>query len=481
MANWSFVDSSGLPRVASDNAIVVDAFAWAVRRALSLVQTGRRGVVDRHERSPGGGDKPYVPCYWAGYLSRTAFYSRDFCHQASGAHLVGLERENRTMLQAFAGTATPERRGFPLWAINFDGSPFRLDWRNDEDFVREVPAVFELVELAWRLFRWTGDRFYVDDPILRAYGEQALGAFVRWHDGRRPNGIAEGDGSGDIFSGSATYNEVHADHPLVEAGDGVACQWAGTDAWARLLAARGDRRAKAMARRAAELRRHIHTVWGVTPNFPGWVRGYDVDGRAWTDFGLENSWFLPMKGAVDPGRRTEHLLDLIDRSVADPDTRPSNLEAISYLPGVFFPWGRVETAWRWLRHLMTAPDRSYPEISYTIVSHTVEGLCGVEPDMPRRRVATCPRLPREIAWIEVEGIRIGDAALDVRLEGATGSSATLAKGTVPLVWEARLATDRPTLMVNGQRRPARRLTINGVRHGAVDITLEIGKRATVSL
>lgn len=470
-----------LPRVDTDCAVLQSAFPWAVETALSLVQTGRSGVVDRHERSPGSGNRPYIPSYWAGYRSRTAFYSRDFCHQAPGAHLLGLERENRTMLRAFAATATDARKGFPLWALNFDGSPFRLDWNGDDDFVREVPAVFELVELAWRLYRWTGDRSLVDDPVLRAYGERALGAFVRDHDSRRPNGIAEGDGSGDIFSGSATYNEVHADHPLVEAGDAVACQWAATDAWARLLAARDDPGARAMARRAASLRRHLHTVWGIAPGFPGWVRGYDRDGRAWTDFGLENSWFLPMKGAVDPGARTEHLLDLIERAVDDPATRPSNLEAISYLPGVFFPWGRVETGWRWLRHLMTAPDRSYPEISYTIVSHTVEGLCGVEPDAPRRRVVTCPRLPREIGRLAVQGIRVGEATLDLRHDGNGRSAASLAAGAAPLVWEARFRTDAGWLSVDGKRRRARKVVVNGVAHRAVDVPLEPGGRARVAV
>jgi len=35
----------------------------------------------------------------------------------------------------------------------------------------------------------------------------------------------EGDGSGDIFRGSATYNEIESDSPLIESGDGIACQY----------------------------------------------------------------------------------------------------------------------------------------------------------------------------------------------------------------------------------------------------------------
>lgn len=67
------------------------AFRWAVGKALSYVQTGRTGVVDGHEQQRAGvGQVAYIPSYWAGYTWRTAFYSRDFCHQADGAHLLGL-------------------------------------------------------------------------------------------------------------------------------------------------------------------------------------------------------------------------------------------------------------------------------------------------------------------------------------------------------------------------------------------------------
>ena len=54
------------------------------------------------------------------------------------------------MLRAFAASATAGRKWYPLWALNFDGSPFKLDYAGDHSFVREVPAVFELVEQCLR-------------------------------------------------------------------------------------------------------------------------------------------------------------------------------------------------------------------------------------------------------------------------------------------------------------------------------------------
>jgi len=70
------------------------AFNRAVDMALSHVQTGKSGVVDRWEKGAGTGNVVYIPCYWVGYNSRTAFYSHDICHQVVGGHLLNLHLEN---------------------------------------------------------------------------------------------------------------------------------------------------------------------------------------------------------------------------------------------------------------------------------------------------------------------------------------------------------------------------------------------------
>jgi hypothetical protein len=323
--------------IVTSNKKLETAFYWARDKALSYVQTGKTGVVDRHEQdTAGNGSVQYMPCYWAGYTFRTAFYSRDYCHQAPGAHLLGLQRENLAMLQAFATTSTEGRKWFPLWALNFDGSPFKLDHQDDNYFVREVPAVFELVEQCYRQYLWTGNASYAKDPVLWAFCTKAVTEFIDLHDSRIPNGVAEGDGSGDIFRGSATYNEIRS--PLIEAGDGIACQYQALLSYSRLLAIRGNReQSRIYEGKAEKLKTFFNTRWGVKKDVEAFVRGYDVRGRILTDFGLENSWFMPMKFITDLSRKNDAYLDFIARSVDSPNHRPSNLEAISYLPGVFFP------------------------------------------------------------------------------------------------------------------------------------------------
>ena len=468
--------------IETPDAKLLAAFPWAIAKALSYVQTGKSGPVDRHEgNSPGVGNVPYMPCYWAGYTSRSAFYSRDYCHQAAGAHLLGQERETLAMLRAVAGSANESRKWFPLWALNFDGSPFRLDWNSDDSFVREVPAVFELVEQCWRQYLWTGDRATVDDPVLRTYCDRAMTDFIALHDTRRPNGIAEGDGSGDIFRGSATYNEVASDAPLVESGDGIACQYQAALAYSRLLAARGDRAtSRAYARKAAKLQRTFQTEWGVAEGVAEYVRGYDRFGRAQTDFGLENSWFMPMKRLPEPGPRTDAYLDFIARSVGSAKGRPSNLEAITYLPGVFFPYNRSAEAWKWLAYIIEQPDKEYPEISFTLVAHVVEGLAGFEPNAPDARFSTISRLPDGMRSLGVRGIPLGRSLVDVHHEGLTRTRATNSGGGIPLTWEARFYGTRKALTVDGRPRRAADKALNGVPYCSVSITLAPGETVTVT-
>jgi len=467
----------------SSNPKLDAAFCWATAKALSYVQTGKTGPVDGHERDrQGQGSVKYIPCYWAGYTFRTAFYSRDFCHQTTGAHLLGLRQENLSMLRAFAGTATAGRKWFPLWALNFDGSPFKLDYGGDNSFVREVPAVFELVEQCYRQFLWTGDPIYAQDPALWNFCTKAVTEFIELHDTRIPNGVAEGDGSGDIFRGAATYNEIRS--PLIEAGDGIACEYQALLSYARLLAARGEREpAKAFAARAEKLKSFFNTQWGVKPGAEPYVRGYGARGEVLTDFGRENSWFMPMKFITEPSPKTETYLDFIARSLESPQHRPSNLEAISYLPGVFFPYNRVEEGWKWIEYLIDSPDRAkdYPEISYTLIGHVVEGLLGFEPDAPQSAFLTVPRLPRAVARAKVSGIPLGDHRIDVAHKGATRSTAGHSSGVGTVKWKACFYGEHPKIIVNGQETPASAVILHGIQASCVTVELPPGQSATAEI
>ena len=466
-------DSTGI-QILSSNKKLEQAFNWAVDMALSHVQTGKSGVVDKWEKGPGSGNISYIPCYWGGYNSRTAFYSRDICHQVVGGHLLNLQTENFTMLREFAKTSTAERKWYPLWALNFDGSPFKLDHRSDTDFVREVPAAFELVDKAYQLYLWTGDKNYLEDEALWNYYSRIVDEFISLHDNRIPNCVAEGDGSGDIFKGSATFNEEW-DIPLVEAGDGIACQYRALLAFAMMSKDRNNEKLYNEYKAKTEnLKNYFNKEWSLKPGTKKLVRGYNLKGKALTNWGKENSWFMLIKGIADPSERTENYIAFVDKSASSKKGRPSNIEARSYLPETFFNNNRIEQGWKWMEDIInnidiqfpvnkTIGDGNYPELSFVLVSNVVEGLMGVEPNAPEEKLATISRLPVAIPDLLVKNINIGNSLFSLDHLGNKKTILTYQSGQNNFTWEVRFYGEHTVIKVNGKAKQTQQKELNGAK------------------
>jgi hypothetical protein len=486
IVNIKAIAQNQLPTIQASNKKLEQAFNWAVDMALSHVQTGKSGLVDRWEKGAGSGNVVYIPCYWGGYNSRTAFYSRDICHQVVGGHLLNLQLENFTMLREFAKTSTAERKWFPLWALNFDGSPFKLDHRSDSDFVREVPAAFELVDKAYQLYLWTGDKNYLEDEALWNYYSRIVNEFITLHDSRIPNGVAEGDGSGDIFKGSATFNEEWG-IPLVEAGDGIACQYRAFESFAMMAKARGNEELCADYKNKADnLKNYFNTEWAVKRGAKNLVRGYNLKGEALTNWGKENSWFMLMKGIAEPSERTENYIDFVDESASSKKGKPSNIEARSYLPETFFNNNRIEQGWKWMEDIInnidiqfpvskTTGDGNYPEISFVLVSNVVEGLMGVEPNAPEQKLASISRLPAAVPDLLVKSINVGNSMFTLSHDRNTKSTLTYQSGEKNFSWEVRFYGEHPEIKVNGACKSAQHKLLNGTKISFVTVEIKPGE------
>lgn len=375
--------------VSSSDACLDDAFTWASRRALAWVRTGVEGN---------------LPSYWAGYPSRPMFYSRDVCHQAAGAHLLGLDAENFAMFRHFARSATPARKWFPVWAFHFDGRIAALDYHDDEHFVREIPAVFDLTYRALEQYDWTGDRRWIDDPDLAAYYRHSVGEFVEAHDADG-DGIPEAGGTADIFLGTATYNEREA--PLLVAGDGLATQYAAL----RKLGCHAE----------ADRIQATYDRWWNGDHF---ARGITKDGLDF-DWGLESHTLVPLFGLSGD----ERFLDYLEAQMESHP--PLNIESFSYWPEFLFKYGRDESAWRWTKHLIDSRDE-YPEISFTVVEHLVAGLLGLRPDAPNAALAVTSHLPAEIDDLIVDNLPIGAWTIRICQEGRDTTEVTVQSGPGPL-------------------------------------------------
>lgn len=461
----------------SSNKQLESFFNWAANKQDQFVMTGQKGKVDDGKKP----DAEYIPSYWAGYYSRTAFYSRDFVHQATGAQIGGLDEENFAMFKTFAKNATESRKWYTPWAFNFDGSIYYMDYSNDDWFVREVPAQFELVEKAYNQYLWSGDKRYIEDEDLFNFYTKVVTDFVDLHDDQNPNGIAEG--KGHLFVGTATYNERHNDFvvpgdPTIEAADGIACQYAAFEAYANILEARGDKEgAKEWHQKAADLKKYFNEEWSVykeDPTNDQFVVELSKNGRQRVGFAMETNYFIPIKKICDPGERNDKAIDLILEGLGTGvgyEGAPANIESYTYIPEMLFQYNRNEEAWHWMKYIDSIKDLphemahqgtngDYPEVSFTAVSNTVEGMMGVSPNAGDSFVATSPRLPSEVKDATVSYINIGDQLIHLTHNGNEESQLTNTSEE-PMTWEIRFYGEHDYIDVDGKILETNQKDING--------------------
>jgi hypothetical protein len=356
-----------------------------------------------------------------------------------------------------------------------------------ESFVREIPAMFKLVEKAWKSYLWTGDQRYIEDEKLWKMYEKVVNEFVMLHDSDG-NGIPEG--KGNIFEGSATYNETDI-HPY-EAGDAIGSQYQAYLAFANFLTIKGlDPQSKAQFQKAETLKQHFNTEWSDVQDSDLYSCAITEDHQKYPFFNKETSWFMPMKLLTTAGPKTDAYLDYISVQLGDginPSNpkkgSPENIEAYTYLPDTYFPYNRVQEAWKWMQYIIDQKDKphvvknqglngDYPEISFTLVSQVVEGLMGVEPDAASHRVSTIPGLPEEIGYLEIEKLQIGQHLIDIR-QSKTQTQISNTSSEFPLLCVIRFYGDHPTFLINQESKKSKKGLLNGIEFSFIEIEVKPG-------
>ena len=486
---WTVTAEHAEKKVAleSSNKYLEDTFNWAAHKMDQFVMTGiEDGPINVPQSS--GQTADYIPSYWAGYYDRTAFYARDFVHQATGGQIAGLADENFSMFKAFAKECTEERKWYTVWALNFDGSVYTMDYNSADSFVREVPAQFELVEKAYEQYLWSGDERYITDETLWDFYTNVMTKYVDSHDANG-NGVVQEVGTG-IFNGSCTYNE--RGRHVIEAGDAIGSQYQATLAYAGMLKARGeDAEAEKWYQKAEDLKTYFNEEWSVSDDMEsGYVCAWGPNGERYSDFSKETSWFIPMKQITEPGERNDEYIDFVlenlGSGIGSTSTAPSNIEAYTYIPDMLFPYNRADDAWTWMKYITSIKDEpharpiqgtngDYPEISFTFVSHTIEGMMGVEPDAGRGFVATVPRLPSEVPDVTAKYMQIGDYELDLTHDGNAQSELTNHNEDKAITWEARFYGEYDSISFDGNAVPAQTKEINGETVSYAEVTVPAGE------
>ncbi|OXS59875.1 hypothetical protein B1A99_10075 [Cohnella sp. CIP 111063] len=430
-------------------------FRWAKAQALAYAHSGL---------------DPVGLWYEAALPGRNAFCMRDVAHHSAGASVLGLSAHTRNMLLRFAENIAESRDWCTYWEITGDNEPAPVDYTDDADFWYNLPANFDLVDACYRQWLWTGDTDYVRHPAFASFYRRTFEDYIRTWD-------KDGDGVPEHWPeygrrGIASYNEDGL-QPLV-GGDLVAAQFAGSRAYAKLLAEAGD--AAGAARYEAEAER-LRTLYesGWWDEERGAFFGALLHGGTFYDRYYAEGNYLPLYfGIVKDPRKLRGALAEVARHGA------AIVEAKTYMPDLYYRSGDRDNAYRELLELVdpALKRREYPEVSFCVVGAIASGLMGLSAD-GRSTVSSLGQLPDELAHASLRRVPVLNRVLDLEHVGGRESRLTL-RGGEPVEWKAGFSGRHDALLHDGVPVP---VSIETSPDGAVTtyalIRVEAGRTHSV--
>ena len=419
---------TGRVEFSSSHEALNRGFSWAKDQALAYAFEG----------------DPVGKWFEAALPGREAFCMRDVSHQALGAMALGLQEHTKNMFREFSANVAASRDWASFWEINRYGEPAPVDYRSDEDFWYNLPANFDLIQAMWRVYEWTGDPDYLEDPVFLAFYRRSLTDYVAaWDpDG---DGLMESPPENGI-RGIPTYWEGGG--PRAETGaDLVSAQYAANRAYARILRSRGEVEAAVRFDGVADgLQRRYNDEWW-NPKTDRFNTAILPDG-SFDDSPLPLGQLYPLYfGIVEEGPRRLRMLDRL------PDGGMVELNA--YFPEILYLNGAYERAFRALLVQLdpALERREYPEVSFTALGHIVGYMGGVRPLASEGVVETKSRLTNEVRWMEIGHLPVMSNEIHLRHDGRTSSLLRNQSGGA-LKWRAVFLGSHPMLMVDGRPEAA---------------------------
>src|SRR5215472_7974078 len=278
----------------SDKALL-DGFNWAKSQALAYVFTG----------------DPVGPWYEAALPGRSAFCMRDVSHQSIGAQVLGLAAFNHNMLRKFALSIASSRDWCGFWEIDKYDGPAPVDYKSDAHFWYNLPANFDVLNACYQVYRWTGDKSYIEDPAFINFYRRTLDDYIRAWD-------KDGDEIPESYlqygsRGLGSYNE-QSRVPIKVGCDLVASEYAAYRAYSQIARLRhAGAEADACAAKADKLRSIFDEKWwdGTREMFHTALL---ADGTM--DFETSSSSFPLWFGIIPAGPKLERELDVVTHSPA---------------------------------------------------------------------------------------------------------------------------------------------------------------------
>ena len=441
--------SSPLLLKTSDPALQ-QTFDWAKAQALAYV---------------GSSTDPVGDWYEAALPGRHAFCMRDVSHQTMGAYALGLAAQNHNMLRRFAQNISLPKDWASYWEIDREGKPSPDDYQSDNDFWYNLPANFDVMSAALRMFQWTGDSTYIDDPAFTSFYDHTISDYPKRWSLEYPalltrNRIMNRHPSTGRFveaRGIPSYTESQDD--FVIGVDLLAAEYRALRLAADLARFHDQSQvAKEYGRRAMAIQRFIETkAWD-----PKKHRFYGFLGNDQSFFGEGDAFVLYFSAAKDPGKIRDAIATIKDKLGAS----APGIEEQSYMPETLYRYGALEEAYGQTLDLSRSDRqrREYPEVSYAIIGAIVTGMMGVDVASPlqlqrssasdhRAVISTLPHLSRKSPWVEMDHLPVRGNVIDIRHDGSKSSSLTNVSGPA-LVWRPSFYGRSPFVIVDGKKAVA---------------------------
>ncbi|WP_149304819.1 hypothetical protein [Pareuzebyella sediminis] len=444
VAQSSTMNDKGALRFTSSKKELENAFNWAKDKALSYA----------HDNSD-----PVGYWYEAALPNREAFCMRDVSHQAIGAEILGLGAHNYNMLLKFAQNISSKRDYCSFWEINRYNKPAPEDYANDQDFWYNLPANFDVVYNAYRLYEWTGNRDYLENEALKNFYDLSMNQYVD-HWGLGSNDVLDRNRSMHLAEnlattrfgnhrGIPTYNEGGRGSTLLGI-DMTASLIAAYKAYTEILKQSGEKqKAKGLETKIAQEEAFMNEFWWDDQKKQYRSIWYEDDTFDYFMVG-DNQAFLHYPiyfNAITDSEKVDQIVsgyyDNADRLI---------VELKSYLPIIFYEHNFPEKANQMIIDLCSEKNkrRDYPENSFTVIEHITRGLMGIEPDAAQNSFTTRSRLKQEIDWAEMKYVPILSNRISVRHEGKSRTIVTNESGAT-IYWKPKVSGSYEYLYLNGKR------------------------------
>jgi hypothetical protein len=365
------------PTFSSSDTMIQQAFQWASAMALSY----RGDPADK-----------VGPWYEAALPARDAFCMRDVSHQSIGAEILGMSAENENMFRWFSKSISESKDWCSYWEINKYAVPAPVDYANDKEFWYNLNANFDVLYAQWKLYEWTGNRMYIDDPAVVNFQQRTVNEYIdRWilqadsliSRNPHPNVPVPYDRNNSFHSsrGMPSYSEGAGE--LIMGVDLVASIQRALLTYARILELKGEKgKAHRYQDKAAAYKNVLEQQWWDN-DAQLYHTYYNTDKK----FGKqEGETFLLWFDVLTDNQRLE-------KTVAHIASQKWNAENTSYLPYLFYKFGYWNEAKDYIKILNdpSTERREYPEVSYGVIEGIVHGLMGITPSASKNMLSTLLR------------------------------------------------------------------------------------------